>query len=156
VPGIDELARWPRRPNLAVSLHAPDDERRGRIMPINHTYPLADLLAACARFPLEPGRRLTFEYLLIRGFNDRPADAAAVAHLLGGLRAKVNLIPVNPDPVLGPGMVPPADEVVERFRERLVRGGLVATLRRRRGGEVSAACGQLRAFGREPRGRRRS
>lgn len=155
VPGIDELALWPQRPNLAISLHAPDDERRSRIMPINRTYPLADLLAACKRFPLEPGRRLTFEYLLIRGFNDRPADATATARLLSGLPAKVNLIPINPDPVLGGEMVPPAAEAVEAFRERLRRHRLVATVRRRRGDEVNAACGQLRAFGRDPRGLRR-
>lgn len=128
-------------------------------MPLNRTYPLDRLLAALRRYPLEGGRRLTFEYLLIRGFNDRLEDADATARLVAGLRAKVNLIPVNPDPVLGPGMVPPDDDVVDRFQERLKRRGLVATVRRRRGDEVSAACGQLRAFGRDPRGapaRRRS
>jgi 23S rRNA (adenine2503-C2)-methyltransferase len=152
VPGIDELARWERRPNLAVSLHAPDDERRSRIMPLNRTWPLAELLAALARYPLERGRRLTFEYLLIRDFNDRPADADATARLLRGLKAKVNLIPLNPDPVLGEEMAPPDDATVDRFRDRLRERGLVATVRRRRGDEVGAACGQLRAFARDPRG----
>lgn len=152
VPGIDAMARWPRRPNLAVSLHAPDDERRSELMPINRSYPLAELLAALARYPLERGRKVTIEYLLIEGFNDAAADADALARRLRGLRAKVNLIPVNPDPVLGPEMVPPPDERVDAFRARLERHGLVATVRRRRGDDVSAACGQLRAFGRDPRG----
>jgi len=154
VPGIDEMARWPRRPNLAVSLHAPDDERRSRMMPLNRTYPLAELLAALDRYPLEQGRKITYEYILIRGFNDAPRDADAVARLLAGRRAKVNLIPVNPDPVLGETMVPPAPAAVDVFAERLQRRGLIATVRRPRGDDVAAACGQLRAFGREPKGPR--
>jgi 23S rRNA (adenine2503-C2)-methyltransferase len=152
IPGIETMSRWPRRPNLAVSLHAPDDERRSAVMPINRTYPLADLLAALRRYPLEKGRKITFEYVLIRDFNDAVADADQLARRLAGLRAKVNLIPVNPDPVLGERMVPSADEQVDRFRQRLRQRGLVATVRRRRGDDVAAACGQLRAFGRDPRG----
>jgi 23S rRNA (adenine2503-C2)-methyltransferase len=152
VGGIEEMARWPRRPNLAVSLHAPDDARRSRVMPVNRSHPLPELLAALRRFPLEKGRRLTFEYILIDGFNDRLEDADAVARLLSGLRAKVNLIPINPDPVLGEAMVPPPEAVVDAFQKRLRRRGLTATVRRRRGDPVSAACGQLRAFAREPRG----
>jgi 23S rRNA (adenine2503-C2)-methyltransferase len=152
IPGIEEMASWERRPNLAVSLHAPDDERRSRVMPINRTYPLADLLAAVRRYPLEPGRRITFEYLLIRGFNDAVADADRLVKLLSGLRAKVNLIPINPDPVLGEAMVPPEEAQVEAFKRRLVGRGMTATVRRRRGDDVSAACGQLRAFDRQPRG----
>ncbi len=152
VPGIDALAAWERRPNLAVSLHAPDDERRSELMPVNRTYPLAELLAAIRRFPLERGRKVTIEYLLVRDWNDAPADADALARRLRDLRVKVNLIPVNPDPVLGPAMVPPPDERADAFQARLEGRGLVATVRRRRGDDVSAACGQLRAFGREPRG----
>jgi 23S rRNA (adenine2503-C2)-methyltransferase len=155
VPGIDAMARWPRRPNLAVSLHAPDDERRSAVMPVNRTYPLKELFAALDRYPLEPRRRITYEYILIRGFNDAVRDAEALARLLRGRRAKVNLIPINPDPVLGAAMVPPDDVTVERFKERLREQGMTATVRRRRGDEVSAACGQLRAFGRDPRGFRR-
>jgi 23S rRNA (adenine2503-C2)-methyltransferase len=154
VPGIDELARWPRRPNLAVSLHAPDDERRSRVMPLNRQYPLAELLAALDRYPLEKGRKITYEYILIRGFNDAPRDADAVARLLAHRRAKVNLIPINPDPVLGGAMVPPEREAVDAFAARLQRRGLTATVRRPRGDDVAAACGQLRAFGRDPRGAR--
>jgi 23S rRNA (adenine2503-C2)-methyltransferase len=160
VPGIRELAGWPRRPNLAVSLHAPDDERRSALMPVNRSYPLAELMAALREFPLEPGRRLTFEYLLIAGTNAALADADALARLLGAARlrevSKVNLIPVNPDAVLGAAMVPPDPDVVTAFRDRLRARGLVATVRRRRGDDVSAACGQLRASGRDPRGFRRS
>lgn len=156
VTGIRELAGWPKRPNLAVSLHAPDDERRSRIMPINRTHPLAELLATLEGYPLESGRRITFEYLLIRDFNDRPEDAIALARLIDRLPSKVNLIPVNPDPVLGDEMVPPSDETVERFAAALRDQGVVTTVRRRRGDDVSAACGQLRPPGREPRGFRRS
>ena len=153
VPGIDELASWPRRPNLAVSLHAPDDERRSRVMPLNRQYPLAELLAALDRYPLEKGRRITYEYILIRGFNDAPRDADDLARLLAHRRAKVNLIPINPDPVLGAAMAPPSAAAIDAFAERLKRRGLTATVRRPRGDDVAAACGQLRAFGREPRGR---
>ncbi len=152
VPGIEALARWPRRPNLAVSLHAAADALRSRIMPINRTWPLAELMAALRRYPLEPGRRLTFEYILIRDLNDAPVHADALARLLAGLRAKVNLIPINPDPVLGAAMAPPDDAAIDAFHRRLKRHGLISTVRRRRGLEVSAACGQLRAFGRDPRG----
>lgn len=152
IPGIEALAGWERRPNLAISLHAPDDERRSRIMPINRTYPLADLLAALRRFPLEKGRKITFEYILIRDFNDSEKDADQLAKTLRGLRAKVNLIPMNPDPVLGEAMVPPSDDQIDRFQKRLMQRDLIATVRRRRGDDVSAACGQLRAFGRDPRG----
>ena len=152
IPGIEAMARWPRRPNLAISLHAPDDERRSAIMPINRTYPLAELIATLRAYPLEPRRRLTFEYILIRDWNDSLADADALARLLRGIPAKVNLIPTNPDAVLGDHMVPPAPEVTSRFHQRLLDRNLTATVRRRRGDDVSAACGQLRAFGREARG----
>ena len=150
--GLERMARWSERPNLAISLHAPDDERRSKIMPINRTQGLNELMAFLKDYPLERGRRITFEYILIRGFNDAVEDAAALVRLLHGLKAKVNLIPLNEDPVLGPSMVSPTREAVEAFQQRLRRGGLVATVRRQRGDEVSGACGQLRAFGREPRG----
>ena len=158
VPGIRRIAGWERRPNLAVSLHAPDDARRSELMPVNRSWPIAELLDALRGFPLEPGRKLTFEYLLVRGFNDAASDADALARLLSSLRSKVlvNLIPVNPDPVLGERMVPPDPEVVASFADRLRARGMVATVRRRRGDDVSAACGQLRAFARDPRGFRRS
>ncbi len=152
IPGIETLARWSRRPRLAISLHAPDDERRNQLMPINRRYPLSDLLAALSRYPLEAKERLTFEYLLIKDFNDADEDADALVRLLSRLPAKVNLIPLNPDPVLGDAMKPPAPERVKAFQIRLTGKGMTATIRKRRGDDVSAACGQLRAPDREPRG----
>ncbi|HEX2253641.1 MAG TPA: 23S rRNA (adenine(2503)-C(2))-methyltransferase RlmN [Thermoanaerobaculia bacterium] len=152
VPGIEEMARWERRPNLAISLHAADDALRTRIMPINRTWPLADLLAALERYPLEKGRRITIEYILIRGLNDAPEQADLLARRLARFPAKVNLIPINPDPVLGAAMVPPEPAAVDAFHRRLKQRGLVSTVRQPRGDDVSAACGQLRAFGRDPKG----
>ena len=151
IPGIDAVGTWERRPNLAISLHAPDDARRSEIMPINRSYPLADLLDALRRFPLESRRRITIEYILLAGFNDRPADAVALAQLLRKLPVKVNLIPFNADPVLGERFARPEDAVVDRFQETLIARHLTATVRRTRGEDVGAACGQLRAFARPPR-----
>lgn len=156
LPALAEMAQWSKRPNLAVSLHAADDEKRSRLMPVNVSYPLADLMGALADYPLERGRKITFEYVLIDGFNDFSEDAAALARLVRPLPAKVNLIPINPDPVLGERMVPPSEAAIERFAEVLRAEGVVATVRRRRGDDVSAACGQLRAQHREPRGFARS
>lgn len=152
VPGIDALARWPKRPNLAVSLHAPDDERRSELMPVNRSYPLAELIAALARFPVEPRRRITLEYLLLAGYNDRAADADLLARRFRSLPVKFNLIPFNPDPVLPAWMKRPLDVDVDRFRARLEAHGYTVTVRRQRGHDVAAACGQLRAFARAPRG----
>jgi 23S rRNA (adenine2503-C2)-methyltransferase len=151
IPGIDAIGTWERRPNLAISLHAPDDARRSEIMPINRSYPLADLLDALRRFPLEPRRRITVEYILLAGFNDRSADAVALAQLLRKIPVKVNLIPFNADPVLGDRFERPDDTVVTRFQETLMARNLTATVRRTRGEDVGAACGQLRAFARPPR-----
>ncbi len=152
VPGIEAMAGWPARPNLAISLHAADEAQRDELMPINRTWPLDRLLTALRAYPLEKGRRLTIEYILIRGVNDGLADADRLARRLRPLRAKVNLIPVNPDPVLGDRMVPPEAATVDAFHRRLKDHGLIATVRRPRGDDVAAACGQLRAFGRAPRG----
>jgi len=151
VPAIDEMAAWPERPNLAISLHAADDVLRSELMPINRTHPLPGLMAALRRYPLEKGRRITIEYILIRGVNDAPSQADALAGLLTGLAAKVNLIPINPDPVLGARMVPPSPDAVDAFHRRLKAHGLISTVRRPRGDDVSAACGQLRAADRAPR-----
>ncbi len=156
IPGIETLASWPKRPRLAISLHAPDDQRRSRVMPINQRYPLADLLAALRAFPIAPREHVTFEYILIRDFNDSTGDADLLRKLLRGLPAKVNLIPLNPDPLLDSDMRPPTTARVEAFRHRLASGGMTTTIRRRRGDDVRAACGQLRAPDREPRGFRRS
>jgi len=152
VPAIDEMAAWPERPNLAISLHAAEDGLRSELMPINRTHRLADLMAALRRYPLAKGRRITIEYILIRGVNDSPAQADALAGLLSGLQCKVNLIPINPDPVLGERMVPPDMAAVDAFHRRLKGHGLISTVRRPRGDDVAAACGQLRAYDRAPKG----
>lgn len=156
IPGLEAMASWPRRPQLAISLHAPDDARRDEIMPINRKYPLGELMATLAAYPLATKQRITFEYILIRDFNDAPGDADALARLLRPLPSKVNLIPLNPDPVLGEAMQPPTPERVEAFRRRLMGHKVRTTVRRQRGDDVSAACGQLRAPHREARGFRRS
>lgn len=151
VPGIDAMGRWEKRPNLAISLHAPDDRRRDEIMPINRSYPLGELLDSLRRFPLEPRRRITIEYILLAGFNDSPGDAADLARLLKKLPVKINLIPFNPDPVLGDRFQRPGPEAISRFQEALAERHFTATVRRTRGDDVGAACGQLRAFARPPR-----
>jgi len=152
LPALEEMTHWPKRPNLAISLHAPDDQRRSRIMPVNRNYPLQKLMSVLRKYPLEKGRRITFEYILIRDFNDQPEAADGIARLLRGLPAKVNLIPINPDPVLGAQMQAPALSTTLAFQERLKDRGVTTTIRRQRGDEVSGACGQLRAFARTPRG----
>lgn len=153
IPGIEDLATWPRRPALAISLHAPDDERRSDLMPINRKYPLAELLATLRSFPLATQEQITFEYIPFDSFNDSLADAGALARLLTGLRAKVNLIPLNQDAVLPKDLLPSTPEKVAAFQNRLREKGILATIRRRRGSEISAACGQLRSPSRLPRGR---
>ena len=97
-PSIDRLGRSGVKVNLAVSLNATTDEVRDRIMPVNRRYPIKELLAACRRFPLEPRRRITFEYVLLKGVNDTKEDALRLARLLRGIKCKVNLIPFNPFP----------------------------------------------------------
>lgn len=156
LPGIEAMASWEKRPKLAISLHAPDDERRSELMPINKKYPLADLIRTLKAFPLTPKERITFEYLVLDRYNDHVEDADQLVRLLSGLRAKVNLIPLNPDPVLDPRLKRPTKARVEAFRRRLVQLGMTTTVRKQRGDDVSAACGQLRAPGRDPRGFRRS
>lgn len=153
VPGIAELAAWPRRPALAISLHAPDEARRSELMPINRKYPLVELIEAARAFPLAPQERITFEYIPFAGFNDSLADAGLLARLLSGVRAKVNLIPLNQDAVLPADLLPSPPQQVAAFQQRLQEKGLLATIRRRRGSEISAACGQLRSPSRPPRGR---
>ena len=140
IPGIERLAREKVRPKLAVSLNASSNEQRDKIMPINRKYPIEDLLAACARYPLRPWEHLTFEYVLLGGFNDTPEDARRVAKLLGNLRVKVNLIPWNP------GELPykkPDEGRIEEFRHILDEKGVRAFVRYSRGQDVMAACGQL-------------
>lgn len=141
VPKILELARQPVVPNLAISLSATTDEVRNRLMPVNRKYPISDLIAACECFPLGPRQRLTFEYVLIDGVNDSDADARRLVKLVSRLRAKVNLLPLNLGQQNGMRSSPP--QRVGRFQEILVSKGLPAFIRRPRGADIFAACGQL-------------
>jgi len=150
-PAFERFAALPRRPNLAVSLNAADDETRSAIMPINDTYPLEGLLRALALWPLESRRRITIEYVAIAGRNDSTDDAKRLARLLKGLQAKVNVIPLNEDPVYLPGWRRPDDDVIERFAGTLVDAGVPVTVRRSRGPDASAACGQLKGRTEDPR-----
>jgi 23S rRNA (adenine2503-C2)-methyltransferase len=144
IPGIEELARLDRRPNLAVSINAPDRKRREEIMPITKKYPLNELIAALHRYPLERGRDITIEYVLLAGYNDSTADASALARLIRGLHAKVNAIPFNEDPNLPKWMQRPGDDAIDAFVDTLVRNDANVTVRRSKGREIAAACGQLR------------
>jgi 23S rRNA (adenine2503-C2)-methyltransferase len=142
VPEIGKLGALGLRVNLAVSLNASTDEVRDRIMPVNKRYPIRELLAACRRFPLEPRRRITFEYVLLKKVNDTPEDALRLAKLLRGIKCKVNLIPFNPFP--GSGFQRPDDVAVRRFQQVLLDHHYTAPVRESRGRDISAACGQLR------------
>ncbi|HVE65821.1 MAG TPA: 23S rRNA (adenine(2503)-C(2))-methyltransferase RlmN [Thermoanaerobaculia bacterium] len=152
-PAFERFAALPRRPNLAVSLNAADDQTRSALMPINRTYPLDGLLRALAAWPLEPRRRITVEYVAIAGKNDSPDDAKRLARLLRGLNVKVNVIPLNEDSVYLPELRRPDDAVVERFAGALVDAGVPVTVRRSRGPDASAACGQLKGRTVDPRKR---
>ena len=141
VPQIYKLAEE-SNVALAVSLHAPDDALRSRHVPINRLHPIAELLAACWHYIDEQnGRSVTFEYVMLDGVNDSPAQARALAQLLAGHPAKVNLIPFNPFPGTSYRRSPQA--AVEGFRDELLRRGVLATVRRTRGDDIDAACGQL-------------
>jgi 23S rRNA (adenine2503-C2)-methyltransferase len=146
-PRIRELATIPDRPHLAVSLAAPTDELRNELMPINKKWPLDELLAACKDFEksLKAGERFTFEYVMLKGVNDSDAQARQLANLLNrqGLHAKVNLIPHNPAEPLP--YQPSSPERVESFREILESKGVPAFVRKPRGRDILAACGQLAA-----------
>jgi len=127
---------------LAVSLHAPDDALRSELVPINRKHPIAELLEACWHYLDERnGRSVTFEYVMLDGVNDAPAQARRLARLLAGRPAKVNLIPFNPFPGTRYRRSPP--ERIVSFRDELIRRGLIATIRRTRGEDIDAACGQL-------------
>jgi 23S rRNA (adenine2503-C2)-methyltransferase len=143
VPGIRRLAGADLPVNLAVSLHAADDELRDRLVPINKRYPLAVLAEACAEHVERTGRRLSFEWALIDGVNDRPQDADRFAAYARALRAHINLIPLNPTPGYPTRGTPP--EGVERFRRQLEDRGANVTVRDTRGSDIDAACGQLAA-----------
>jgi 23S rRNA (adenine2503-C2)-methyltransferase len=141
VPGIERLAREPLMPNLAISLHATTDEQRTALVPPNKRYPLAAILDACRRFPLKKRSRITFEYVMLADVNDSLDDARRLARLLSGIKAKINLIPLNPAP--GIPFERPADDRVNRFAQVLADRHLTVSVRKSRGRDIRAACGQL-------------
>lgn len=145
VPRIEDMAREPARPHLAVSLNASSDEQRTTLMPINRKYPLGELLRACREYPLRPREKLTFEYVLLGGINDTDADAARVADLVRPIPAKVNLIPYNSGPGL-PYRSPPLGRVLA-FQQVLADRRVPAFIRVSRGQDIMGACGQLRLEG---------
>jgi 23S rRNA (adenine2503-C2)-methyltransferase len=148
-----QFGERPVRPNLAVSLNAADAETRAALMPITRVYPLEGLLRAMREWPLESRRRITVEYVLIAGRNDSPEDAKRLARLLSGIRAKVNVIPLNEDPVYLPGWKRPDEATIDRFAETLTAARVTVTVRRSRGPDASAACGQLKGRTEDPRRR---
>ncbi len=141
VPKMDELGRALVRPRLAISLNASGEEQRRELMPITRKYHLKDLLEACRRYPLRAWEKLSFEYVLLGGVNDSPADARRVVRLLANLNAKVNLIALNPGP--GIPFETPSPERVAAFQE-IVRASMPCFLRKPRGLDIFAACGQLK------------
>jgi 23S rRNA (adenine2503-C2)-methyltransferase len=141
VPGIRRLAREFPRPRLAVSLSATTDAMRNQLMPINRAYPLVELFGSLRELPLAPREKVTLEYVLLRGMNDRREDAHRLATLAGGLPLKVNLIPYNEAWREGYAATPL--ESARSFRDTLLNRKIAASIRRRRGADISAACGQL-------------
>jgi 23S rRNA (adenine2503-C2)-methyltransferase len=141
LPALERLGHEAVMPNLAVSLHAPNDTTRGALVPLNRKYGVAEIIAACKRFPLKNRRRITFEYVLLAGVNDRDEDARQLAKLLSGMKAKVNLIPLNAAP--GIPFERPSDERIDRFGQILADRGVTVSVRKSRGRDIRAACGQL-------------
>ena len=142
VPRIYDLGAEPVRPKLAISLNAPNDELRSRLMPINRKWNLQKLLAAARDFPLRNRENLTFEYVLMEGVNDSAQSARELGELIRGVRAKVNLIALNPGP--GIAFQTPAQDQVAEFRKILLGAGVPTFVRRPRGRDIYAACGQLK------------
>lgn len=137
IPRLGEAVRV----NLAVSLNAADNATRSRLMPINRRYPLETVLDACRAFPLPRHRRITFTYVLLKGINDSPRQARQLARLLQGLRAKINLIPFNPHPNLP--FERPSEATIRAFQDILVQAHYTTLVRKTRGEDITAACGQL-------------
>jgi len=141
VPAMKRLAREALMPNLAISLHATTEDQRSELVPPNRKYPLAEILETCRRFPLKKRSRITFEYVMLKGINDTAEDARRLARLLAGIKAKVNLIPLNPAP--GIPYERPSDATVDRFAQILADRHLTVSVRKSRGQDIRAACGQL-------------
>ena len=141
LPALERLAHEPLMPNLAISLHAPTDLQRGELVPINRKYGIAEIIDACKRFPLRRRSRITFEYVLLAGVNDSAEDATRLARLLAGVKSKVNLIPLNA--AVGIPFERPSDAAVDRFAKILAERGVTVSVRKSRGRDIRAACGQL-------------
>jgi 23S rRNA (adenine2503-C2)-methyltransferase len=142
LPGIERLASEAEIPNLAISLTGATNVKRNTLMPINQRYPIEQLLETVRRFPLKHRQRVTFEYVLLKDLTDSVADAESLAKLLCGLRAKVNLIPLNEAEELNYRR--PSDGAIERFQNVLLAHHLSVFVRKNRGNDISAACGQLK------------
>jgi len=141
LPALERLAQEPVMPNLAISLHAPTDAQRGALVPINKKYGVAEIIAAAKRFPLKKRGRITFEYVLLAGVNDSPQDARLLAKLLKGVKSKVNVIPLNAAP--GIPFERPSDAAIDAFARILSEHGVTVSVRKSRGRDIRAACGQL-------------
>jgi 23S rRNA (adenine2503-C2)-methyltransferase len=141
LPALDRLATEPVMPNLAISLHATTEDQRDALVPVNRKYGLEDIIAAARRFPARRRNRITFEYVLLRGVNDTPDDARRLVRLLGDIRCKVNLIPLNE--AAGIPFERPSDDRVNAFARVLANAGLTVSVRKSRGRDIRAACGQL-------------
>ena len=141
LPALERLATEPLMPNLAISLHATTEEQRDALVPINRKYGLKELLDACRRFPVKRRARITFEYVMLAGVNDTDEDARRLVRLLNGIRAKVNLLPLNEAP--GIPFQRPSDARVNRFAKIVAERGVVVSVRKSRGRDIRAACGQL-------------
>ena len=141
LPALERLVTETVMPNLAVSLHATTEALRDALVPVNRKHGLADLVAACRRFPVRRRSRITFEYVLLAGVNDSMGDAALLAELLTGIRSKVNVIPLNEAP--GIPYRRPSDAQVNRFARALAERGVTVLVRKSRGRDIRAACGQL-------------
>jgi 23S rRNA (adenine2503-C2)-methyltransferase len=141
LPALERLAGEEVMPNLAISLHAPTDAQRGALVPINRKYGVAEIIDACKRFPLKKRSRITFEYVLLAGVNDSTDDARRLARLLAGMKAKVNVIPLNA--AAGIPYERPSDEAIDRFARTLAEHGITVSVRKSRGRDIRAACGQL-------------
>jgi 23S rRNA (adenine2503-C2)-methyltransferase len=141
LPALEKLATEPVMPNLAISLHSTTEEQRDMLVPINRKYGLKELLDACRRFPVKRRERITFEYVMLDGVNDTPDDARRLVRLLHGIRGKVNLLPLNE--AAGIPFQRPSDDRVNRFARVLADHGVTVSVRKSRGRDIRAACGQL-------------
>ena len=141
LPALERLATEPLMPNLAISLHSTTEDQRDMLVPINRKYGLKELLDACRRFPLKRRERITFEYVMLQDVNDTPEDARRLVKLLNGIKAKVNLLPLNE--AAGIPFERPSDDRVNRFAQILAERGVTVSVRKSRGRDIRAACGQL-------------